>query len=81
MNEDHQPYIEKCFYLNKLQIQKYNDPMLQGKHMATLIFFSFSMILFIILFRDMKSKVETFIILQMELSTSAGATNELCRVT
>ena len=55
MNEDHQPYIEKCFYLNKLQIQKYNDPMLQGKHMATLIFFSFSMILFIILFRDMKS--------------------------
>ena len=41
----------KCFGL-RLNNVKYNDPMFTGKQMASLVIFSFSMILAIIIFRD-----------------------------
>ena len=41
----------ECFGV-RLNNAKYNDPMLTGKQMASLIIFSFSMILAIIIFRD-----------------------------
>ena len=44
-------HMMECLGL-KLNNAKYNDPMFTGKQMASLVIFSFSMILLIIIFRD-----------------------------